>query len=245
MLTVCLIYSPVLALQPNLLLKRVNATTTTKAPAVTQITKPHKGGELLVKFRFGVPDWAKQQIKDTWSKESKELKGKKGVEKLKIKDGASLNQTLMDLQQVNQIVEWVEPNYLLTKTTVQAGPTPNDPQFANQWALENTGATAAYTYSFNSGYSTVTDPLGRIYRTDTSTVGAITTTTAKTYANLAAYNAGTALKTITTEFSRDSGPSYTANQHLSQAVITDGIFTRKPRSATTRPPSPAWPYRKI
>ncbi len=107
--------------------------------AVPQITKAHKGGELLVKFRFGVPEGAKQEVKDAWSKESKELKGKKGVEKIKIKDGASLNQTLLDLQQVNQIVEWVEPNYLLSQTALQVPPTPNDPQFANQWALENTG----------------------------------------------------------------------------------------------------------
>ena len=156
LLSLCLTLTPLWALPAERRASRTPKLLLTTL-AVPQITHAHKGGELLVKFRYGAPEWAKQQVKDAWSKESKELKGKKGVEKLKIKDGAVLNQTIADLQQVNNIVEWVEPNYLVTKADAETGrrgdrvsrrradaakkplrllqaaaPTPNDPNFPTQ-----------------------------------------------------------------------------------------------------------------
>jgi hypothetical protein len=106
------------------------------------------------------------------------------------------------------------------------------PQFATryEWAeFWNNSTTAAYTYSFNSGFSTVTDPLGRIYRTDLITSGNPQVSVSYVFTNATTYNNGngTPLKTITTTYIKDTGPTYTANQRLSQVLITDGSFTRK------------------
>ncbi len=104
----------------------------------------HKGGELLIKFKPFADPAVIAQIGQTYGKEIKELKTKGDIKKLIIKDQLNLDSALLEIKQINTAVEWVEPNYLLTKTanTVQALPTPNDPNFSAQWALENTGQSS-------------------------------------------------------------------------------------------------------
>jgi RHS repeat-associated protein len=95
----------------------------------------HRDGELLVRFRAGVP----QQVKDTIlashrARRKKYLSGESGIEKLQLSSGRDLKlmafQFLMDPQ-----VEFAEPNFLISKDDL----TPNDPQFDKQWALRNIG----------------------------------------------------------------------------------------------------------
>lgn len=108
------------------------------------------------------------------------------------------------------------------------------PQFANryEWAeYWNNSAVATYAYNFNTAanYTTITDPLGRLYRTDLNPGSNPQIVVSRMYTNATSYNNGngTPLKTISTTYSKDTGPSYTANQRVSQAEITDGSFTRK------------------
>jgi len=107
------------------------------------------------------------------------------------------------------------------------------PKFASRWEWAenwNGGVEAQTNYYFDStnNFSTVTDPTGRIYRTDTSTTSTTQTITAKVFANATAYNngAGTPSKTVTTVFGQDSGPSYVSNQRVTDSQITDGSYTR-------------------
>ncbi|MGH8613967.1 MAG: hypothetical protein ACREYF_18570 [Gammaproteobacteria bacterium] len=53
--------------------------------------------------------------------------------------------------------------------------------------------------------------------------------TSKTYASVVAYNngTGTALKTLTLTYDKDSGLSYTSNLRPSNVQITDGSYTRR------------------
>lgn len=104
--------------------------------SANQETLPeHRDGELLVRFRNGVP----QQAKDTiiashGARRKKHLSGESGIEQLQLSTGRDLKlaalQLLMDPQ-----VELAEPNFLISKDDL----TPNDSQFARQWALRNVG----------------------------------------------------------------------------------------------------------
>ena len=104
--------------------------------SANQETLPaHRDGELLVRFRNGVP----QQVKDTilashGARRKKHLSGESGIEKLQLSAGRDLKlaalQLLMDPQ-----IDFAEPNFLISKDDL----TPNDPQFDRQWALRNIG----------------------------------------------------------------------------------------------------------
>ena len=75
--------------------------------------------------------------------------GARQESKLTIKDGLDLANTAFDLRQFDRIVEFVEPNYIVTgagairsaraRRSKRPQTMPNDPQFAAQWALANTG----------------------------------------------------------------------------------------------------------
>lgn len=139
-LCLSLTYGPVIALQT------VRAVAP-PAPARSQqpITKLHKPGELIVKFKEDAPRWQREQIVGAIAKEEKTLRGRSGAIRLKLKDQFDVASTLLDLRQLDRVIEYVEPNYLVARTgktnhapSAQAAP-PNDPLFAAQWALQNTG----------------------------------------------------------------------------------------------------------
>src|SRR6185295_12889447 len=100
-----------------------------------QALAPHQEGELLVRFRTGVP----QQVKDTilavhGARRKKYLKGESEIEKLQLSSGRDLRSAALQLLMEPQ-VEFAEPNFLISKDELTA----NDPQFAHQWALRNIG----------------------------------------------------------------------------------------------------------
>jgi hypothetical protein len=63
------------------------------------------------------------------------------LNKLKIKDGFDLSNTIFNIQQLTGAVAWDEPNHLVTRSSarMQVLPTPNDPLFPTQRAISNIG----------------------------------------------------------------------------------------------------------
>lgn len=122
-----------------------------------QITKAHKRGEMIVKFKDDAPQAMRDFVIQTYGKNDKELRGRGKGRKLTIKDNLDLSNVLFEVKQMDSIIEFAEPNYIVTGTgTVsdvkndkaratrnrrvsQASSTPNDSQFGAQWALNNTG----------------------------------------------------------------------------------------------------------
>jgi subtilisin family serine protease len=95
----------------------------------------HRDGELLVRFRIGIPHQVKDMILASHgARRKKYLSGESGIERLQLSTGRDLKlaalQLLMDPQ-----IEFAEPNFLISKDELA----PNDPQFGRQWALRNIG----------------------------------------------------------------------------------------------------------
>jgi subtilisin family serine protease len=147
----CLVYGPLYSLNPA---RAESPALPKETAAPQQITKPHKRGEIIIKFTDDTPKQVRDQIVQTCAKDEKELRGRSKASKLTIKDGLDLANTIFDLKQFTSIVEFAEPNYIVTRTgdlnassrrakrsrrSAQLPTTPNDPQFAAQWALANTG----------------------------------------------------------------------------------------------------------
>jgi len=145
-LTFCLVYGPVYSLNPA---RAETPAPPKKTTAPQPITKAHKRGEVIIKFKDDTPQQVRDQIILTYAKNEKKLRGRGKASKLTIKDGLDLANTIFDLKQFNSIVEFAEPNYLVTRSgdfgaarprrSKRLQTTPNDPQFGSQWALSNTG----------------------------------------------------------------------------------------------------------
>jgi hypothetical protein len=95
----------------------------------------HRNGELLVRFRPGVPQQAKDTILASHgARRKKSLRGESAIESLQLSSGSDLKMAAFELLMEPQ-VELAEPNFLISKDDL----TPNDPQFGRQWALRNVG----------------------------------------------------------------------------------------------------------
>ncbi|MBO0723407.1 MAG: S8 family serine peptidase, partial [Blastocatellia bacterium] len=111
------------------------------------VTMPHKEGEIIVKFKQDAPQSLRDLVVRTYAGNEKRLRGRSGLSKLKIKDGLDLSNTIFTLKQLNAVVEYAEPNYLVTRAGAinrhrhpkQYLKIPNDSRFNLQWALSNTG----------------------------------------------------------------------------------------------------------
>ncbi|HEV2667441.1 MAG TPA: S8 family serine peptidase, partial [Blastocatellia bacterium] len=145
-LTFSLVYGPLYSLNPA----RAETPLPPKRTVGPQpITKGHRSGEVIIKFKDDTPQQVRDQIILTYGKKEKKLRGRGKESKLTIKDGLDLANTIFDLKQFNTAVEFAEPNYLVTRTgefgrarprhAKQLQTAPNDPQFGLQWALNNTG----------------------------------------------------------------------------------------------------------
>ncbi len=96
---------------------------------------PHRDGEVLVRFRAGVPQHDKDVISATQGvRKIKKLRGDSSVDKWELPSGKDPKAAALEILQ-NPQVEFAEPNFLISKDDI----TPNDPQFNQQWALRNTG----------------------------------------------------------------------------------------------------------
>jgi subtilisin family serine protease len=92
-------------------------------------------GEILVSFREGVSEKEKETIIATHGgQKKKQLRGDSGFEKLELAAGHDAKTTVLQLL-LNPQVQFAEPNFLIAKEDVN----PNDPQFQDQWALQNSG----------------------------------------------------------------------------------------------------------
>jgi RHS repeat-associated protein len=119
--------------------KNKNSSEKHAAPAAVALSDKLKGGrrdnELIVRFREGSSEQERDAlVSGKGVKRAKRLRGQSRLEKLETQAGQDMDALVAELRQ-NQMVELVEPNYLISKDEV----TPNDPRFAEQWALKNTG----------------------------------------------------------------------------------------------------------
>lgn len=120
-----------------------------------QVQTPSRDGELLVRFRDGVSKHDKDTIiAAQGARRKKQLNGDSGVEKLEVGPGRDVQTTALQLLQ-NPQVQFAEPNFLISKEDLN----PNDPQFNQQWALQNTGQNGGQFGSdikANTAWSTTT-----------------------------------------------------------------------------------------
>jgi RHS repeat-associated protein len=110
------------------------------AAAPAQNSRRARAGEVIIRFREGVSDAeATEFLRGKGARRGRKLRGASRIERVELPAGQEPAAAVAELQQ-NPAVELVEPNYLLTKDAVQTGEvTPDDPRFAEQWALKNTG----------------------------------------------------------------------------------------------------------
>lgn len=97
--------------------------------------KNYKEGELIVKFKSGVPESARDKIHIKYGAQRiKEFPGLR-MHHIKLKKGMSVEEAVA-YYQADPAVEYAEPNFLVSALAV-----PNDPSFPQLWGLYNTGQT--------------------------------------------------------------------------------------------------------
>jgi RHS repeat-associated protein len=142
-----LIYGPVISLRTV----RAEKTAPIKPSGKAQlVTRPHKEGEIIVKFKQDAPPSLRDLIVQTYAGSEKQSRGRGRSSTIKIKDGLDLSNTIFNLKLMDAVIEYAEPNYIVTRTgnlnrpnrprrPKQDPQTPNDSRFGSQWALSNTG----------------------------------------------------------------------------------------------------------
>ncbi|MFN2452988.1 MAG: hypothetical protein ABR577_02080 [Pyrinomonadaceae bacterium] len=143
-LSLCLIitYTLTISLCAPFILRRVEAASHPAPSTASPAAKPangintksaHRDNELLVRFRATASEQEKTAIADGKSaRRGKRLRGASGIKKLAVATGQDLGSLAAELR-TNPNIEFAEPNYLIGKDDT----TPNDPAFAQQWALHN------------------------------------------------------------------------------------------------------------
>jgi subtilisin family serine protease len=140
-----LIYGPIISLRSVRAEKPVPIKPSGKAQLVT---KPHKEGEIIVKFKQDAPQSLRDLVVQAYARNEKQSRGRSRLTTLRIKDGLDLSNTIFNLKQMDAFIEYAEPNYIVTRTgnltnrprrLKQDPQTPNDTRFGSQWALSNTG----------------------------------------------------------------------------------------------------------
>jgi subtilisin family serine protease len=106
----------------------------TVAPPVASPTAPHVPGEILIKFRPGALATERAGVRANLGASTRR-RFRSGAEHWKLPPGLSTEKALERLAR-NPFVQYAEPNYI-----VQAERLPDDPRFAEQFALQNTGQT--------------------------------------------------------------------------------------------------------
>jgi RHS repeat-associated protein len=95
----------------------------------------YREGEILVRFRSGVSEKDKETIMATHGgRKKKQLRGDSGFERLELAAGRDAQTAVLELL-LHPQVQFAEPNFLIAKEDLN----PNDPQFPEQWALQNSG----------------------------------------------------------------------------------------------------------
>ncbi|MEK6278780.1 MAG: S8 family serine peptidase [Acidobacteriota bacterium] len=113
-----------------------------------------RDGEVLVRFRISASEQDRNLVALTHNVQRKKLRGESGVERLRTQAGQSAESLALALLQ-QPAVEFAEPNFLIKPDQINSGnaTAPNDAQFAEQWALRNTGQNGGQ-YASDIGAST-------------------------------------------------------------------------------------------
>jgi hypothetical protein len=175
----------------------------------------YREGEILVRFRDGVSQRDKETILATHGvRRKQQLEGDSGFEKLELAAGRDAKAAVLQLLQ-NPQVQFAEPNFLISKEDL----TPNDPQFTQQWALQNTGQ--------NGGQSGSDIKAGAAWET---TTGSLSTT-------IAVIDSGSILLTRISETINGSIPRPARGE-----IYTGGISSMTaPKSRMNRDTALQWP----
>ena len=157
-LSLCLILTPQIALQPA---KAETAKKSALKPVRIQNSHARKSNQMIVKFRQEATAEQRVFVLNAFSKDNKPLHGNPLTMKLKLKDGADVDNTVASAKQFDAIVEFAEPDYIVSglKSAKQVLPMPNDPSFSSQWALSNvgqSGGTAGADINARVGWQTTT-----------------------------------------------------------------------------------------
>jgi YD repeat-containing protein len=136
-----LIYLLLLSLIPPFHVRRVEAspsgmaagTVPDKPPAPSSSAR--RDGELLIRFRESASEQDRQTaVESRGARRGKRLRGEPYMEKLVLEPRQDVEALTEQLRQ-DAAVEFVEPNFIITK----AQAVPDDAQFGQQWALRNEG----------------------------------------------------------------------------------------------------------
>ncbi len=135
--SIALIYFLFHSLGAPFLSQRVEAAALSSAPAVvaaaSRKSTAHREHELLIRFRDAVPEEERNLLATARGlQREKRLHGASRIEKLKL-TARQDPQTLAAELAAQPGIEWVEPNFLISRAEV----TPDDPRFSEQWALRN------------------------------------------------------------------------------------------------------------
>src|SRR5215813_5328016 len=99
----------------------------------------YKSGEILVRFRGGTSEQSKLQAHSLISgRVSKRFSSVENLEKVELPSGINVDEALA-LYRAMPSVLYAEPNYVVH--ALQGSTTPNDPNFPQQWSLQNSGQT--------------------------------------------------------------------------------------------------------
>src|SRR5690349_18728863 len=121
---------------------RTIRTSRSSAAQQTPAAAPRRHNEVLVRYRGVQSPQQKNDIAAAHGlRRQRALRGESGVEKLLLASGMDVDNAVWQLLQ-DPAVESAEPNFLITHD--QAGTSPNDPRFSEQWALKNTGQTGQF-----------------------------------------------------------------------------------------------------
>lgn len=130
---------------------RLFSTLFPKPPSKASEEAPSVPDEILVKFKPGVSDKAREHVRNSHGLEKLEEITQIGLEKLKVNPQA--RDRIMDALQRNPNVEIVSPNYLGELLGHNTDTTPNDTNYLNKWQynLENTGQSIWDGYKYVNG----------------------------------------------------------------------------------------------
>lgn len=127
-----------------------------KTPAARRQRPTARAGELLVRFRADATEGEKTLVvEQRGGTRSRGLRGKSGVEVVTLAPERDAESVATELR-LHPDIEIAEPNYLITADGLPAAQvsSPDDPRFAEQWALRNNGGGT------DIGATTVSDDYG-------------------------------------------------------------------------------------
>src|SRR5262245_4565513 len=95
---------------------------------------PHVPGEVLIKFKPGVPASDRASLRGQM-RATRKRSFRGGAEHWRLGAGTTTEEAIAKLRGHPSVL-YVEPDYILTASIA-----PNDPHYARQWGLNNTGQT--------------------------------------------------------------------------------------------------------